>query len=232
MNSVAGWSSLVARWAHNPKVASSNLAPATNIVANADLSRSAFCFGAPGRAHLLGGGSPLRSRQGEPLAERQGCLAGDCESEESRRQSAGLTNRKRMRRRCGVRRPISSKPGTGTERNDVDPTGISVKVSAQYPRRSAVLPERATGVERRGDGAAEVSRGQSRCAAHRSAEHDGTQVGPMISMDDEEAQARALRSDGADTPRVADAGGGGGTRLRPVTVASWPRRHGGERKRR
>ncbi len=27
---VAGWSSLVARWAHNPKVASSNLAPATN----------------------------------------------------------------------------------------------------------------------------------------------------------------------------------------------------------
>ena len=27
---VAGWSSLVARRAHNPKVASSNLAPATN----------------------------------------------------------------------------------------------------------------------------------------------------------------------------------------------------------
>ena len=27
----AGWSSLVARWAHNPKVASSNLAPATKI---------------------------------------------------------------------------------------------------------------------------------------------------------------------------------------------------------
>ncbi len=26
----AGWSSLVARWAHNPKVASSNLVPATN----------------------------------------------------------------------------------------------------------------------------------------------------------------------------------------------------------
>jgi hypothetical protein len=25
----AGWSSLVARWAHNPKVVSSNLAPAT-----------------------------------------------------------------------------------------------------------------------------------------------------------------------------------------------------------
>ena len=27
----AGWSSLVARWAHNPKVVSSNLAPATKI---------------------------------------------------------------------------------------------------------------------------------------------------------------------------------------------------------
>ena len=27
---IAGWSSQVARWAHNPKVASSNLAPATN----------------------------------------------------------------------------------------------------------------------------------------------------------------------------------------------------------
>src|SRR5205085_4226837 len=29
-NRVAGWSSLVARWAHNPKVAGSNPAPATN----------------------------------------------------------------------------------------------------------------------------------------------------------------------------------------------------------
>ncbi|MCK6405904.1 MAG: hypothetical protein L6Q60_07790, partial [Rhodocyclaceae bacterium] len=33
----------------------------------------AFVFGAPGRAHLLGGGSPLLARQGEELAERQGC---------------------------------------------------------------------------------------------------------------------------------------------------------------
>ena len=30
---IAGWSSLVARRAHNPKVASSNLAPATKIIA-------------------------------------------------------------------------------------------------------------------------------------------------------------------------------------------------------
>ena len=31
LTSVAGWSSLVARWAHNPKVAGSNPAPATNV---------------------------------------------------------------------------------------------------------------------------------------------------------------------------------------------------------
>src|SRR6185436_8538230 len=30
-NHSAGWSSLVARWAHNPKVAGSNPAPATNL---------------------------------------------------------------------------------------------------------------------------------------------------------------------------------------------------------
>ena len=29
---IAGWSSLVARWAHNPKVVGSNPAPATNVV--------------------------------------------------------------------------------------------------------------------------------------------------------------------------------------------------------
>ncbi len=30
LNSIAGWSSLVARWAHNPKVVGSNPTPATN----------------------------------------------------------------------------------------------------------------------------------------------------------------------------------------------------------
>lgn len=30
-------------------------------------------YGAPGRAHSLGGESPLLARQGEELAERQGC---------------------------------------------------------------------------------------------------------------------------------------------------------------
>ena len=40
------------------------------------------------------------------------------------------------RRRIGVRCPTSSKPETCTEWCDVDPTGISVKVGAQYPGRS------------------------------------------------------------------------------------------------
>src|SRR6266542_4662518 len=52
-------------------------------------------FRAPGRAHALGGESPLHTRQGEVLAEGKG-VAGDCESEGSPRQSAGLTNRKRI----------------------------------------------------------------------------------------------------------------------------------------
>src|SRR5437867_11748148 len=51
----------------------------------------------------------------------------------------------------------------------------------------------------------EVSRGHTRCAAHQRAEHEGPRVGPMLSMDDDEAQARA----GADTPGVAGAGCGG-----------------------
>ncbi len=50
---------------------------------------------APGRAHLLGGVSPLHTRHGEVLAEGKGVL-GDWESEGSRRQSAGATNRKRI----------------------------------------------------------------------------------------------------------------------------------------
>ena len=40
------------------------------------------------------------------------------------------------RRRTGVRWPYSPKPETCTGRYGVDPTGISVKVGAQYPGRS------------------------------------------------------------------------------------------------
>ncbi len=51
---------------------------------------------APGRAHLLGGESPLPTRQGEGLAEGKG-VSGDRASGGSRKQNAGLTNRKRIR---------------------------------------------------------------------------------------------------------------------------------------
>mgnify|MGYP001028902616 FL=1 len=44
----------------------------------------------------------LYTRQGEVLARGKG-VAGDCESEGSPRQNAGLTNRKRIRWRSGVR---------------------------------------------------------------------------------------------------------------------------------
>ena len=55
----------------------------------------AFFNCAPGRAHPLGGASPLHARQGEVLAERQ---LRYCEVswEGSRRQSAGPTNRNRI----------------------------------------------------------------------------------------------------------------------------------------
>jgi len=60
-----------------------------------------------------------------------------------------------------MRRQVSSKSNTCTESFDVYAAGISVKVSAQYPGRSAILP-RASAVERRRDEVAEVSRGHSR----------------------------------------------------------------------
>jgi len=53
------------------------------------------------------------------------------------------------------------KPETCPERCDVYPTGISVKVGAQYPGRSGG-PPCATGIERCREGLPEVSRGHSR----------------------------------------------------------------------
>ena len=76
-----------------------------------------------------------------------------------------------MRRRSGVRSPISSKPETCTERCDVDPAGISVKVGAPYPGRSADLP-RATDIERSREACAEVSSRHSRLATKRSAREE------------------------------------------------------------
>ncbi len=61
-----------------------------------------------------------------------------------------------------MRRQISSKSDTCTEGMVVDAAGISVKVDAHYPGRSAGLPNCATVAERRRDGSAEVSRGHIR----------------------------------------------------------------------
>jgi hypothetical protein len=47
--------------------------------------------GAPGRAHPLGGESPLHSRHGQVVAGGNG-FSGDRESEGSRKQNAGATN--------------------------------------------------------------------------------------------------------------------------------------------
>ena len=76
----------------------------------------------------------------EELAAGKG-FAGDCESEGSRRAKRWPDEQEAdIGRRTGVRCPKSSKPETCTERCDVDPTGISVKVGAQYPGRSDRVP--------------------------------------------------------------------------------------------
>jgi hypothetical protein len=105
----------------------------------------AVFVGAPGRAHSLGGESPLLARQGEELAERQGC-SGRLEIWRKPKAKRWPDEQEAdTRRHGGVSRPISVKPETCTERRDVYPTGISVKVGAQYPGRSARVP-RATSV--------------------------------------------------------------------------------------
>ncbi|MFC1807763.1 hypothetical protein ACFL0T_05295 [Candidatus Omnitrophota bacterium] len=60
-----------------------------------------------------------------------------------------------------MRRPLSLKSNTYTESMDVDAAGISVKVCAHYPGRSASLPS-ATVVKRQRNELAEVSRGHIR----------------------------------------------------------------------
>ena len=85
-------------------------------------------------------------------------------------------------------RQISVKPDTCTERCDVDPTGISVKVNAQYPGRSATVPcaidiER---VERLLQKSAEAIVGVS---ANRRAEREGPRVGGGILKEADEGRS-------------------------------------------
>jgi len=121
-----------------------------------------FLHCAPGRAHPFGGVSPLLARQGEELAERQGCRGRLRIWRKPKAKRWPDEQEADTRRYSGVRRPLSSKPETCTERCDVNPTGISVKVGASYPGRSGGLPC-ATDIERCWDGLPEVSRGHSRC---------------------------------------------------------------------
>ena len=49
-----------------------NYETAGALLGHSNMSATAI-YGVPGRAHLLGGASPLWARQREPLAGRQGC---------------------------------------------------------------------------------------------------------------------------------------------------------------
>jgi hypothetical protein len=100
-----------------------------------------------------------------------------------------------------VRGRIDSKPESYPESMGVDAAGISVKVNAHYPGRSVNLLY-ATGVERRRDGLAEVSRGHSRFI-------DRTE-GPNVSCG-KEAELSMTSGDadrGAAMPGASPAGSG------------------------
>jgi hypothetical protein len=95
------------------------------------------------------------------LAERQGCRGRLRIWRKPKAKRWPDEQEADSRRRVWVRRPLSSKPDTCTARHGVDPTGISMKVGASYPGRSAGVPC-ATGTVRCWDVLAEVSRGHSR----------------------------------------------------------------------
>ena len=126
---------------------------------------------APGREHVREGGSPLLARQGEGLAERQGCRGRLRIRRKPKAKRWSEEQEADMRQRSGVRCRVSSKSETCKERYDVDPTGLSVKVGAQYPGRSACVPC-ATDIERCRDACAEVSRRRSRWGTKRSAREE------------------------------------------------------------
>ena len=76
---------------------------------------------APGRAHSLGGASPLLARQGEELAERQGCRGRLRIWRKPKAKRWPDEQEADTRRRSGVRWHVSSKPETyGTLRRISD----------------------------------------------------------------------------------------------------------------
>ena len=106
-----------------------------------------------------------------------------------------------------MRRQVSSKSGTCTESMAVDAAGISVKVGAHYPGRSADLPC-ATGIARCRDGLVEVSRGHSRLTRpSRRPEHE-LQTGALISMTTQTLTNRAEMRDAAGGERRTESANG------------------------
>ena len=124
------------------------------------LTSSCLFFCASGRAHSLVGESPIRPRQGESLAGRQGCPSRGGIRRKPQAKRWPDEQKSHRRRQGWMRRQISSKSDTCTESLDVDAAGISGKVDAQYPGRSVGLPC-ANAVERRRDEPTEVSRRHS-----------------------------------------------------------------------
>ena len=121
------------------------------------------------------------------------------ESEGSCRQSAGPTNRKRIEAAPWDEKAQDAKSNTCTERSDVDAAGISVKVGAHYPGRSAGLPW-ATGIE--GDGTGWQKSAEGIVCAEQRAVQEGwspsdAQMRGVISKDGGNASsARACALEG------------------------------------
>ncbi len=89
-----------------------------------------------------------------------------------------------------MRRPISSKSHTCPEGLYVYAAGISGKVEAHYPGRSVHRP-RATGVERRREGWAEVSRRHRRSADRTEGRNVSDRKEPGISAMRGDAEGRS-----------------------------------------
>lgn len=93
-----------------------------------------------------------------------------------------------------MRRRISLKSDTCTERCGVYMAGISGKVCAQYPGRSAALHgilSRAISIERWKEGTAEVSREHSRSIDRSEGSNRKNREGACISMTASSTEARA-----------------------------------------
>ncbi len=131
------------------KVAGSNpVAPIYNLFQVNHLRKVVDFFLCARHVIELGGASPLRTRQGEPLARRQGC------------RSQGRIRRKPKAKRCSdeqkpdtrrlfrIRRQKPSKSDTCPEKTGVDQAGINAKV--QEITRGGPYPAERLGPSRGG----------------------------------------------------------------------------------